>query len=151
MYSLAAVRRSAAHASRASRGVVVPLRYSSTMHDNDPELLDKEKSRNMRKVQHKTSTPIDNAPGWNQTLASASEAAVKADRSELDPSELTQRTVEYVRQRHAEEDASESNGELRVDATEATYEKEEVIGPLKDRGHKETTETSSFKEQTQPL
>lgn len=63
------------------------------MHDNDPEvcillscpgckltkdqILELEKNRNLRGVQHKTSTPHSHAPGWNETLASASEASVK--------------------------------------------------------------------------
>ncbi|GAW02586.1 ctg1 protein [Lentinula edodes] len=53
------------------------MRYSSTMHDNDPDVLDTEKKRNLSKTQHGTSTPHDHAPGWNEHLASASEAHVK--------------------------------------------------------------------------
>ena len=41
------------------------------------QVLETEKQRNLKKIQHKTSSPIRNAPGWNQHLASASEAAVK--------------------------------------------------------------------------
>jgi hypothetical protein len=41
------------------------------------QVLETEKHRNLNKKQHETSTPIKNAPGWNQYLASASEAAVK--------------------------------------------------------------------------
>ena len=41
------------------------------------QVLEQEKRRNLSKQQHKTSTPIDEAPGWNENLASASEAAVK--------------------------------------------------------------------------
>jgi hypothetical protein len=48
------------------------------MHDNDPEILELEKRRNLAKIQHKTSTPHAHAPGWNEHLASASEASVKA-------------------------------------------------------------------------
>lgn len=67
------------------------------MHDNDPEvspwpptdnsqpertyplqLLEREKHRNLTQSQHKTSTPHKkDAPGWNEYLASASEANVK--------------------------------------------------------------------------
>ena len=65
------------------------------MHDNDPEVrllatthpdllqnlllqtLEREKRRNLNGNQHKTSTPIDDAPGWNEDLATASEAHVK--------------------------------------------------------------------------
>lgn len=36
-----------------------------------------EKQRNLSNKQHRTSTPLSNAPGWNEHLASASEASVK--------------------------------------------------------------------------
>ncbi|GAW02587.1 ctg1 protein [Lentinula edodes] len=67
------------------------MRYSSTMHDNDPDVLDTEKKRNLSKTQHGTSTPHDHAPGWNEHLASASEA--HADRSTASPNELTDKTI----------------------------------------------------------
>lgn len=38
-----------------------------------------EKQRNLSNKQHRTSTPLPNAPGWNEHLASASEASVKVD------------------------------------------------------------------------
>ena len=41
------------------------------------QLLELEKQRNLSKQQHKTSTPISGAPGWNEALATTSEAAVK--------------------------------------------------------------------------
>lgn len=44
---------------------------------NDKQLLELEKNRNLRHVQHKTSTPHAHAPGWNEHLASVSEASVK--------------------------------------------------------------------------
>lgn len=64
------------------------------MHDNDPkvgvfvlcsmcrpvdekQMLELEKNRNLRGIQHKTSTPHAHAPGWNEYLASASEASIK--------------------------------------------------------------------------
>lgn len=48
------------------------------MHDNDPELLEREKRKNLEKKQHLTSTPHEStAPGWNEHLASSSEAHVK--------------------------------------------------------------------------
>lgn len=74
--------------------VVKQLILISTMHDNDPEvgvlccvrcadqlmkkqILELEKNRNLRGIQHKTSTPHAHAPGWNEHLASASEASIK--------------------------------------------------------------------------
>ena len=47
------------------------------MHDNDPVTLEAEKQRNLANKQHATSTPISEAPGWNEHLASSSEAHVK--------------------------------------------------------------------------
>lgn len=41
------------------------------------QTLDTEKQRNLSNKQYRTSTPLSSAPGWNETLASASEASVK--------------------------------------------------------------------------
>ena len=47
------------------------------------QLLEEEKRRNLRGEQHKTSTPHPkHAPGWNESLASASEAYVKVCRDD---------------------------------------------------------------------
>lgn len=97
------------------------------MHDNDPEILEREKYRNLSKTQHRTSTPLDNAPGWNEHLATASEASVKADRSEFgrsdfSPADLQKRTVEYLTSRNSPEE--------RVEPTFALYTRDEVQGPL---------------------
>ena len=51
--------------------------HFSTMSDNDPLVLETEKRRNLQNVQHKTSTPHEHAPGWNEDLATVSEAVVK--------------------------------------------------------------------------
>lgn len=53
------------------------------------QLLEQEKKRNLSKSQHKTSTPHKYAPGWNEYLASASEANVKVHRSAHPHSGLT--------------------------------------------------------------
>ncbi|KAF8825216.1 hypothetical protein HHX47_DHR7000305 [Lentinula edodes] len=98
------------------------MRYSSTMHDNDPDVLDTEKKRNLSKTQHGTSTPHDHAPGWNEHLASASEAHVKADRSTASPNELTDKTIKYIHERHSPENA--------VQPTEASFSRDAVDGPL---------------------
>lgn len=47
------------------------------MHDNDPHILELEKQRNLANKQHATSTPMSEAKGWNEHLATASEAYVK--------------------------------------------------------------------------
>ncbi|KAG1753361.1 hypothetical protein EDB19DRAFT_1668878 [Suillus lakei] len=97
-------------------------RYTSTMHDNDAETLEREKRRNLSGTQHKTSTPIDDAPGWNEDLATASEAHVKADRSSTTINDLQRKTVDYVNARHQPDE--------QMDHREASYLKDEVTGPL---------------------
>ncbi|KAJ7087615.1 hypothetical protein B0H15DRAFT_754550, partial [Mycena belliarum] len=73
----------------------------STQHDNDPETLEREKQRNLSNEQHKTSTPHKHAPGWNEHLASESEATVKADRADHSDMETMQKnTVDYTHSRH---------------------------------------------------
>ncbi|KZT29845.1 hypothetical protein NEOLEDRAFT_1127725 [Neolentinus lepideus HHB14362 ss-1] len=102
-------------------------RTYSTMHDNDPELLEREKHRNLQGTQHETSTPIHNAPGWNETLGSTSEANIKADRSaHNDPETMQKHTVDYVQSRHHPEE--------RLSRREAGYPKDEVAGPLSSAG-----------------
>lgn len=41
------------------------------------QILETEKVRNLTGTQYKTSTPLKHAPGWNEYLATASEASVK--------------------------------------------------------------------------
>ncbi|KDR76231.1 hypothetical protein GALMADRAFT_247520 [Galerina marginata CBS 339.88] len=94
------------------------------MHDNDPEVLEKEKNRVLsRNVNDKTSAPHEHAPGWNESLASASEAFVKADKSEGTKDEMQATTVEYMRARRTEDGDGSSS-------TTAFYTRDEVSGPL---------------------
>ncbi|KAJ6492281.1 hypothetical protein C8R45DRAFT_193621, partial [Mycena sanguinolenta] len=101
----------------------------SARHDNDPETLEREKQRNLSGSQHKTSTPHDHAPGWNEYLASESEASVKADRPDHPPPEkLQDETVDYVHSRH---------GAGNEDAPNHSDDKNErVEGPLAGKGNK---------------
>ncbi|PFH47962.1 hypothetical protein AMATHDRAFT_49912 [Amanita thiersii Skay4041] len=94
---------------------------TSTMHDNDPELLEIEKRRNLSKTQHRTSTPHAHAPGWNESLATESEASVKADKASA-TSDLQSKTIEYIRARHSSDEG--------VEPTTADYARDEVMGPL---------------------
>lgn len=50
---------------------------------NTLQVLEKEKHRNLSRTQHETSTPHKHAPGWNEYIASASEANVKVWHSLL--------------------------------------------------------------------
>ncbi|KZV80976.1 hypothetical protein EXIGLDRAFT_780293 [Exidia glandulosa HHB12029] len=90
------------------------------MHNNDPEVLEREKRRNLSDTQHETSTPHKtHAPGWNEALASESEAHIKADQSGAPVEELVKTTVEYVKRRHPK------------DGLDQSYSlKDEIEGPL---------------------
>ncbi|KAK7050909.1 hypothetical protein VNI00_005021 [Paramarasmius palmivorus] len=101
------------------------------MHDNDPLTLETEKQRNLNRQQHKTSTPHhEHAPGWNEPLATASEASVKADRSASRPEEMQNKTVDYILSRHNPDD--------RAQSTQSTLLKDAVEGPLSSaEGHEE--------------
>ncbi|KAF8144053.1 hypothetical protein K438DRAFT_1632445 [Mycena galopus ATCC 62051] len=103
---------------------------TSARHDNDPETLEREKQRNLSGSQHKTSAPHVHAPGWNEYLASDSEASVKADRSDHPPTDKLQNdTVDYVHSRHGtnQEDAPNHSAD----------KKERTEGPLAGKGNKQ--------------
>jgi len=117
-----------ASGSRSGR-LVVPARryslsfrqYSSTIHNNDPEVLETEKKRNLTGTQHQTSTTHDHAPGWNEYLATSSEAHVKADKSSGDTIKSVQsKTVEHIKKRH-------HVGETSVEASD---QRDDIRGPL---------------------
>ncbi|EJD00134.1 uncharacterized protein FOMMEDRAFT_92698, partial [Fomitiporia mediterranea MF3/22] len=99
----------------------------STVHENDPEVLEREKQRNLKGKQHKTSTPHKHAPGWNEYLASTSEANVKADRAEGTPEVLQKSTTEYIRAR----DSGEEDEYTERDIHASSELKEEIQGPLR--------------------
>ncbi|KAI0822561.1 hypothetical protein BC628DRAFT_669846 [Trametes gibbosa] len=156
--SRAAFKRAIARPLKSTTSVM-PRFYSSTGHDNDPAVLEREKRRNLNKEQHKTSTPLpDHAPGWNESLASESEAAVKADQwSGSSAKELQEETVKYVSDRHraektttASEPPSHEPGVSTSrmtrngpDSPEAPYKCDEVDGPLKN------ARTSTVKEKVE--
>ncbi|KAJ7475906.1 hypothetical protein FB451DRAFT_1245205 [Mycena latifolia] len=111
MYSLVSTRSALRNVAAVRAFVPTATRHTSTMHDNDPEV-----SRNLAGTQYKTSTPHKHAPGWNEHLASASEASVKADQALGSPSDLQKTTIEYIQSRHSPD--------------EAAYLRDEVNGPL---------------------
>ncbi|KAF9565334.1 hypothetical protein CPC08DRAFT_704603 [Agrocybe pediades] len=112
----------AATAASASRYESTRL-YSSTMHDNDPDLLEREKARNLSgRTGKQFGSPHEHAPGWNEKLASSSEAAVKADRSDGTTIELQSRTVEHMKSSRAVEADEES--------TNSASSRDSVEGPL---------------------
>ncbi|KAI9461652.1 hypothetical protein BJY52DRAFT_190895 [Lactarius psammicola] len=91
------------------------------MHDNDPEVLEREKRRNLARHSYQTSSPIDHSPGWNENLATASEANVKADQENASsPQDLASRTVAHLKAKDVPEET-----------VLATEDLDEVSGPLR--------------------
>ncbi|KAF7312383.1 hypothetical protein MIND_00251600 [Mycena indigotica] len=132
MYSKIAARSVLRKAVFQTRPVgALNVRHSSTMHDNDPELLELEKKRNMAGIQHRTSTPHKHAPGWNEHLASASEASLKADKADGSPIDLQGTTVEYIQARHSPDEAADLldqvNGPLSSAKTDDTSTGPQVL------------------------
>eukprot|EP00884_Botryococcus_braunii_P004273 jgi/Botrbrau1/13847/Bobra.0056s0084.1 len=65
--------------------------HGSHASDNDPEVLQREQERNLK---GETKSTIPHAPGWNEKLASDSEAAVKAEQEpQLSIQELQFQTI----------------------------------------------------------
>jgi hypothetical protein len=78
-------------------------RYGVGSHvsDNDPEVLEAEKRRNLSQQHEGSPLPpgaVPNAPGWNPKLASDSEAVVKAERAgEMGIEEMVDETVRELK------------------------------------------------------
>lgn len=68
----------------------------STIHDNDPETLEMEKQRNLKGEQDHTSAPHKQAPGWNEHLASTSEAFIKVRSSTAHAANLLAHVLQFV-------------------------------------------------------
>ncbi|KAI9440002.1 hypothetical protein H4582DRAFT_1567145 [Lactarius indigo] len=90
------------------------------MHDNDPEVLEREKRRNLARHPYQTSSPLDHSPGWNENLATASEANVKADQDASSVNDLASRTVSHLKAKDYPEET-----------VAATDDRDEVSGPLR--------------------
>lgn len=126
--------------------------YYASMHNtgdqetahryNDPKVLEAEKHKNPASEQRTASIPISEAPGWEEDLATSSEAHVKvghnwqafdavnsqpytlqADKSGDTTATLVTKTVEHIHARHSPEE--------RLGSREAPYERDAVEGPLR--------------------
>ncbi|CAE6507315.1 unnamed protein product [Rhizoctonia solani] len=106
----------------AARRVAVPAPRYTSQRTNDPEVLEREKHKNLRGEQHSTHT---HAPGWNELLASDSEAHIKADKANGSPEEMARSTLEYVKKQHPD-----TWSDTIRDHTNAPYVKDAVEGPL---------------------
>lgn len=110
---------------------------SSTMHDNDPEVLEREKQRNLSGAMGKTAEMFDFAPGWNETLASASEAHIKADKSSGNPIDLQRRTVEFLRVNNDPENPQGHDDGLNSNQNEYNVDGKRVSGRRTEKIEKE--------------
>ncbi|SRR6266404_1181742 len=105
------------------------------------QVLEREKRRNLARHPYQTSSPVDHSPGWNENLATASEANVKvgnlalsipteppiplihvtqADQDATSPHDLPSRTVAYLKAK-----------DVPDETVVATYDRDEVSGPLR--------------------
>ncbi|KAJ2924307.1 hypothetical protein H1R20_g12787, partial [Candolleomyces eurysporus] len=99
-------------------------------------ILEREKARNLSGQQFGRVDPHAHAPGWNEALASASEARVKADKSSATPEEMTAETIKLVSSKYDEDNR---------DSSTHAYVKDEVVGPLSESGHGGPKVTTTFK------
>ncbi|CEL55743.1 hypothetical protein RSOLAG1IB_01755 [Rhizoctonia solani AG-1 IB] len=107
----------------AARRVAIPAPRYTSQRTNDPDVLEKEKYKNLRGEQH---SPHSNAPGWNEALASDSEAHIKADKATgTTPQEMASSTLEYMKKQHPD-----SWSDTIREHTNAPYIKDSVQGPL---------------------
>ncbi|KAG8983274.1 hypothetical protein FRB90_006156 [Tulasnella sp. 427] len=116
---------------------------ASHVSGNDPETMEREKERSLKKHPNQHAPHDKHAPGWNEKLASVSEASVKADQATTEsPEELTKVTVEYIKKTHSD-DAGDTIQKATTTAfeaadravhQEAVYDKEEIEGPLGGKG-----------------
>ncbi|CAE6408760.1 unnamed protein product [Rhizoctonia solani] len=82
----------------------------------------REKHKNLRGEQH---SPHTHAPGWNEALASDSEANIKADKTASTPQDMASSTLEYMKKQHPD-----SWSDTIREHTNAPYIKDSVQGPL---------------------
>jgi len=75
-----------------------PVRHASNshMHDGDAKTIQKEKEKAMKGEKSDQGTP-----GWNETIASESEAKVKAQKNPKGPEELQAETAKIKESEHA--------------------------------------------------
>lgn len=87
--------------------------FGSHKSDNDPDKLETEKRKNLKgdptKGKEQANHPMPGAAGWNEELASDSEASVKADKHAPDSVEELQKLS--VKHLHGEVDEEPSAAE----------------------------------------
>ncbi|KAK0199992.1 hypothetical protein DFS33DRAFT_1388292 [Desarmillaria ectypa] len=85
--------------------VLGTTRNFSSVHGNDPVIIEREKLKSLSKGRFQTSAPVDGAEGWNEFLATDSEVFVKADRNtRISVEDLQERTVTHMRSARQEDE-----------------------------------------------
>ncbi|KAK0217110.1 hypothetical protein IW262DRAFT_171272 [Armillaria fumosa] len=80
-----------------TRALLGVSRNSSSVHGNDPAVIEREKRKSLSKGRYQTSAPINGAEGWNEFLATDSEVSVKADRDTgVSMTDLQEKTVSHI-------------------------------------------------------
>jgi hypothetical protein len=97
----------------------------SHVSGNDPKVLNQETYKNLK---GKVKNSIESAPGWNETLASESEATVKADRHDRHNSvaveELQRQSVTLMEEHYYEpQEQSQSTSEKSDSLENSTLRK----------------------------
>ncbi|KAK0450298.1 uncharacterized protein EV420DRAFT_1646538 [Desarmillaria tabescens] len=88
-----------------TRVLLGTVRNTSSVHGNDPVLIEREKKKSLSKSRIQTSAPVDSAEGWNEFLATDSEVFVKADRNTgVSMADLQERTVTHMRSARQEDE-----------------------------------------------
>lgn len=91
-----------AHAGRDNG--TVGMGHGSHMSDNDPDVFRREKERNLK---GETGEHVPGVPGWNEKLASDSEAAVKAEKVDASIEEMVEHSTKVVKEMHSGEQHTE--------------------------------------------
>ncbi|KAK4687219.1 hypothetical protein P7C73_g2905, partial [Tremellales sp. Uapishka_1] len=91
--------------SRSVRPIASSTRaMSSHVHGGDPDVIAHEKAKNLSGTQDSSAPHKDHAPGWNETLASDSEASIKADQAAPGTGgptkEMQDSTVKHTHDKH---------------------------------------------------
>ncbi|OXB39159.1 hypothetical protein LQV05_004235 [Cryptococcus neoformans] len=88
---------------RTMPAIRIMSRGAASKHDNDPNVLAREKARNLSGNQDSSAPHKEHAPGWNEHLATDAEANVKADQAAPDGppgKELQDKTINHVDKHH---------------------------------------------------
>lgn len=93
-----------------SRGIVLSRGYATTPHMNDgnADTIQEEKEKT---VKGGNKSSVEHAPGWNESLASQSEAKVKADQNPKGPEELQSETSKVAEIDHPHGEATDSRAD----------------------------------------